>query len=184
MRLFVAIDLPDALTEAVAAAQEPFRDAPGVNPVDPSGAHLTLKFLGDVAGGRVAALEDAIEDAVDAAGVGPFDATVGGYGVFPSTEYISVVWTGFREGGPEATRLHEAIERETTALGFDPEDHEFTPHVTLARVNDGRSKELLQRTVREGDPDVGRFRVESVRLKESTLTPEGPEYATVTRFAL
>jgi len=37
---------------------------------------------------------------------------------------------------------------ETTALGVDPENHAFTPHVTLARMNDARGKELVQEAVR------------------------------------
>jgi 2'-5' RNA ligase len=109
---------------------------------------------------------------------------VGDFGVFPSPDYISVVWAGVREGGPELTRLHEAVERETTALGFDPADHAFTPHVTLARMDDARGKEAVQRVVREADPTVGGYDVTEVRLTESRLTDDGPVYETVARFPL
>jgi 2'-5' RNA ligase len=84
-----------------------------------------------------------------------------------------------REGGEPLTRLHEAVEERTVALGFDPEDHDFTPHVTLARMDHAGGKELVQRLVRERDPDAGRLRVEALRLTESTLTDDGPEYSTV-----
>ena len=77
------------------------------------------------------------------------------------------------------TRLVEALERETVALGFDEADHAFTPHVTLARMDDARGTDPVRRVVREADPDLGGFRVEEVRLTESTLTGEGPEYGTV-----
>ena len=184
MRLFVSIDLPDALAEGVADAQALVEDAEGLRLTDPEQAHVTLKFLGDVEDGRLDAVEDAVETAVDDAGVGPFGATVGGLGAFPSPDYISVVWVGVREGGAEMTRLAETIERETTAIGFDAEDHEFTPHVTVARMDDARGKDLVQRVLREEDPTVGSFEVEEVRLKESTLTSEGPEYDTVERFRL
>jgi 2'-5' RNA ligase len=184
MRLFVSIDLPESLAAAVADVQEAFADAEGLRFTDPEQAHVTLKFLGDVAEDRLPAVEAAIEAAVTDAGVDPFEAEVGGLGVFPSLEYISVVWVGVDEGGAEMTRLAEAIERETTAIGFDPEDHEFTPHATIARMDDARGKALVQRIVREDAPTVGSFRVEDVRLKESTLTPDGPEYATAARFPL
>ncbi|MFB6131351.1 MAG: RNA 2',3'-cyclic phosphodiesterase [Salinigranum sp.] len=184
MRLFVSIDLPESLAGDVADVQGLFRDAEGLRFTDPGQAHVTLKFLGDVDPDRRSAVEDALETAVDEAGVDPFEATVGGLGVFPSLEYISVVWVGVREGTAETTRLQEAAERETTALGFDPESHDFTPHATLARMDDARGKELVQRVVRERDPTVGSFTVEEVRLKESTLTPEGPRYDTVARFPL
>ncbi|WP_101295106.1 RNA 2',3'-cyclic phosphodiesterase [Halegenticoccus soli] len=184
MRLFVSIDLPDSLSAAIADVQDRLRDAEGLRFVDPDQAHVTLKFLGETPEDRVSAVEDAIETAVDDAGVDPFEATLAGLGVFPSLDYISVVWAGVGDGAPEMTRLHEAVERETTALGFEPEDHEFTPHVTLARMNDARGKDLVRRTVEGHDASLGSFRVDQIRLKESTLTPDGPEYSTVSRFGL
>ncbi|NLV01152.1 RNA 2',3'-cyclic phosphodiesterase [Haloferax volcanii] len=184
MRCFLAVDLPDSLAAAVAAVQDRLSDADGLRFTDPESAHVTLKFLGEVAPDRVGAVEDAVESAVDAAGVGPFDASVDGLGVFPSLDYIRVVWLGVDDGGAELTRLHEAIERETTALGFDPEDHEFTPHVTLARMDDARGKDLVRRVVGGESPTVGSFRVREVRLKKSDLGPDGPEYETVARVSL
>ncbi len=183
-RLFLSIDLPDSLADDVAAVQEHLRDAAGLRFTDPEQVHVTLKFLGDTDRSRVSAVEEAVETAVDDADVGPFEAEIGGLGVFPSLDYISVVWAGVRRGDAEMTRLHEAIERETTTLGFDAEAHEFTPHATVARMDDARGKDLVQRVVREEDPTVGSFRVSEARLKESTLTDAGPEYETVTRFSL
>lgn len=193
MRLFFAVDLPESLAADVEGTQDRLRDAAGLRFTDPEQAHLTLKFLGDTDPGGVDELRTAAREALSNATVErpdgvepvrPFEAEVGGLGVFPSLEYIQVVWAGFREGQTELTALHEALEAETTALGFDPEDHEFTPHVTLARMDDARGKELVQEAVRETDPTIGRFRVEEIRLKESTLTPDGPEYETVDSFDL
>lgn len=184
MRLFISIDLPDALSAAVADLQERFRGAEGLRFVDPEQVHVTLKFLGDTSEGRLDAVQEAVETAIDDAGVGPFEATLGGLGVFPNTEYISVIWVGVRRGTDEMTRLHEAIERETTALGFEAEAHDFTPHLTIARMDDARGKQHVQDVVRTDDPTLGEFRVERVQLKESTLTSDGPEYSTVMRFGL
>lgn len=182
MRAFVSVDL-DGLAEAVDRVQEPFR-RPGLTPVDPEQTHVTVKFLGEVSEERLDALVEALSGAVDDADVAPFTARFGGYGVFPSIDYVSVVWLGVREGGDELARLHEAVEARTTDLGFDPETHEFTPHVTLARMNDARSKEAVREAVTERDPEVGSLRVEELRLTESTLTSDGPEYETVERFPL
>jgi 2'-5' RNA ligase len=182
-RLFVSVDL-DGLGEAVAAVQDRFEGASGLNFVDPEGAHVTLKFLGDTDPDRIPALADELAAAVDEAGVDPFEVEFGGLGVFPSLEYISVVWAGTRTGGEKLARLHETIEDRTVAMGFDPEDHAFTPHVTLARMEHAGGKELVQETVREADPTVGTLDVAEVRLTESVLGPDGPEYATVERFPL
>jgi 2'-5' RNA ligase len=182
MRAFVSIDL-DGLADAVARVQEPFR-RPGLNPVDPEQAHVTVKFLGAVDDAELDAVREAVSAAVADADVAPFTVRFGGYGVFPSLDYVSVVWLGVREGGEQLTRLHEAVEARTTDLGVEPERHEFTPHVTLARMNDARSKAEVREAVTERDPDAGTLDVTELRLTESTLTSDGPEYETVERFPL
>lgn len=184
MRLFVSVDLPDALADGVAAVQDELRDASGLAFTDPTQAHVTVKFLGDTDPARLDVLEAALEEAVDAAGVDPFEATVGGLGAFPSEEYIRVVWIGFETGGEPLSRLHEAVENRTVALGFDPEDHDFTPHVTVARMEHAGGKELVQQVLREQSPTVGSMAVDELRLTESELAPDGPEYTTVSRFPL
>ncbi|WP_050031721.1 RNA 2',3'-cyclic phosphodiesterase [Halorubrum halophilum] len=196
MRAFFAVDLSDDLVDSVADAQAAFGNPAGLTLVDPEQAHVTLKFLGEIGAGddrgeaaddTAPALADVIaagERAVESAGVGPFECGVEGFGVFPSLDYISVVWAGVDAGSAELTALHEALEAETTALGVDPADHDFTPHVTLARMDDARGKKLVQEVVRERDPEIGRFEVDEVRLVQSTLTSDGPVYETVTSFGL
>ncbi len=90
-RLFVSVDL-DGLGDAVAAVQDRFDGVSGLRLTDPGQAHVTLKFLGDTAPDRVADVVAALEAAVDDSGVEPFEADIGGLGVFPSLSYISVVW--------------------------------------------------------------------------------------------
>jgi 2'-5' RNA ligase len=184
MRLFVSVDLPDDLASAVADVQSLFVDAAGVDPTDPAQTHVTLKFLGETSDHRLDDLEAAIETAVAAADVAPFDVEYGDLGVFPSLDYISVIWIGVRDGAAELAALHDAIERETTALGYDPEDHDFTPHATIARVRHAGGKDHVQSVVTENAPTVGRARVDEVRLTESVLTDDGPRYETVRAFDL
>ncbi len=185
MRLFVSIDLPDGLREGVEGVQEEFRDASGLTFTNPAQAHLTLSFLGDVDEDRVPDIEDALESAVeDDVDFGPFDAEIGGLGVFPSLDYISVVWVGVEDGGTEMTLLHDAVESRLYDLGFSPDDNEFVPHITVARMQHAGGKELVQRNVRELDPTVGRMEVSEIRLTESELTADGPAYSTLAAFPL
>ena len=183
MRLFVSVDLPEDLAAGIERVQARFEDASGLDPVDPTRAHVTLKFLGEVDAERLPDVEDALDRAVESVDVAPFDATVAGLGVFPSLSYISVVWVGVEDDG-QLTRLHDAVEREFVERGFDPEDHDFTPHVTVGRVRHAGGKEVIQRVVEEDSPTVGTMRVGSVALTESTLTDEGPAYRTVRRVPL
>lgn len=180
----MSVDLPDDLADAVAEAQEPLRDASGLSFTDPRQAHVTLKFLGETPRSRVGRIKSAIRDAVEAAAVEPFEVTYGGLGAFPSEDYIRVVWLGVREGGEEMSRLQAEIESRLVDLGLDPEDHDFTPHVTLARMEHAGGKALVQSVLGEADPTAGTTTVEEVRLTESELGPDGPVYSTVERFPL
>ncbi|WP_324759814.1 RNA 2',3'-cyclic phosphodiesterase [Haloarcula montana] len=184
-RLFVSVDL-DGLGDAVRAVQQRFEGAGGLRFTDPEQAHVTLKFLGDTEPDRIGEIVQELESAVDDASVPPFEARFGGLGVFPSMEYISVVWFGVREGhgAAELTTLHETIEDRTVAMGFDPEDHDFTPHVTLARMDHAGGKERVQAVVGSADPDVGTLSVDEIRLTESVLGPDGPTYRTVESIPL
>ncbi len=184
MRLFVSVDLPDRLAEAVRAVQSTFADASGLSFTDPAQAHVTLKFLGEVNPDRLDAVADMVAAGVRDAGVEPFEVSVEGLGVFPSLEYISVLWVGVEAGSTPLTRLHEALEERAVAAGFDPAAHAFTPHVTIARMEHAGGKQLVQQQVRTRTPELGRFRAESVALTESELTPEGPEYSTITSVSL
>lgn len=184
MRAFFAVDLPDELADGIEAIQNDLRGAAGLRFTEPDQAHVTLTFLGDVPDDELDDVIAAGEAAVAAADTGHFTVTVGGLGVFPSLEYISVVWAGIEEGATELTNLHEELERRTTELGYDPENHEFTPHVTVARMDDARGKELVADLVRNRHPEVGRFEATELQLTESTLTDDGPVYDTVASFAL
>lgn len=183
MRVFVSVDLPPDLTASVKAVQDRFADASGLNFTDPSQAHITLKFLGEVPPEDIEDIEAALTAAVREVEVPPFEAIFRGLGAFPSTEYIRVVWLGVADGTDEFMALHEAIERRFTDMGFPPEEHSFTPHVTLARMEHAGGKDLVQRGL-EDDPVVGSMQVTDVCLTESTLTPDGPEYSTLIRVPL
>jgi 2'-5' RNA ligase len=181
-RLFISIDFD--MEDAIRDAQTPFFDLDGIRLVDPSQVHVTLKFLGEMDGDRVDTVDEALRESVAAADVPSFNANVGGYGVFPSHDYISVIWIGVRDGGMEMHRLHDAIESQMVELGFDPADHEFTPHATIARMDHAEEKSHVQNVLQDRDPDIGSLHVSEVCLTESTLTPDGPEYETVSAIDL
>ena len=88
---------------------------------------------------------------------------------------------GTESQGPESPNDHD---KNGVILGVDLNLRLLTPHVTLARMDNAAAKEDVQHAIRERDPDVGRLAVEELRLTESTLTADGPEYRAVERFGL
>ena len=176
MRLFVAVNLPPELRDAVHTAAAPLRAAGlPVRWVDPDGIHLTLKFLGEVADARRDDVVGALERAC--AGARAFPLAVGGFGAFPSAERARVVWVGC-EPAPPLELLQHGVEHAFAELGFPVEGRPFRPHCTLGRARSdarGGVRGLGDRLAALAFADT--FTVTAVDLMESTLTPHGARYA-------
>jgi 2'-5' RNA ligase len=179
LRVFIAIDIEDPLVvsrlerlkEAVVATGVPMK------PVETENLHLTLRFIGEVPRGLV---EEIKREVLARLVFEPFDMELVGLGAFPSPARPRVVWVGVRGGAEELRRLRGEIEAGLRRLGVRPEQQEFHPHVTLARIKGSRNIQALVKLLAEmSDYEVGRVRVTSVRLKKSTLTRSGPIYETL-----
>lgn len=177
MRLFLAVNLPPDLRDALWSTAEPLRahDYP-VRWVVPEGLHITVKFLGHVDPDRAAGVRDRLDRAVT--GAKPFPLLLSGFGAFPSPRRPRVVWVGCA-AAPPLELLQDRIEREMEALGFPVEGRVFHPHVTLGRVRRGASTKSLDGMEErlERVSFMGEFTVQSVDLMESTLHPSGARYA-------
>lgn len=147
--------------------------------VDPGQAHFTIKFLGDTNEEQIPVLEEILDDA--AREVEPFTVRLQDTGVFPDRDYISVVWIGADDGSSDLGRLFRLVEEEVVTRGLaERESHDFTPHVTIARMKSGRGKTEVHKFLDETEGvNVGEFRVRGLRLKESVLHSDGPEYTTL-----
>lgn len=182
MRCFIAIELPDPVHEALEAVKSRLRAA-GVKAswVRPGNVHLTLRFLGEIDESQAARIAVTLEEDYEASR--PFRLRVEGLGAFPNPRRPSVVWAGcgpLDSGLAEAQRKAEAAAR---AIGLDPEQKAFRPHLTLGRIRDRRAAgPVAEALVHERDFDGGEFEVSGVALFESRLSPAGAEYTRLKEF--
>jgi 2'-5' RNA ligase len=182
MRTFIAIDLPGAVLDALGALSGRLRAA-GVRAswTKPENVHLTLRFLGEIDEAAAGQLGDLLAERC--ADTKPFSLEVRGTGAFPNSRRPSVLWAGVGpvEGGLNA--LWEAAENASRAIGSPPENREFSPHLTLARIKDSREAgPLMELFEKERDFYAGEFTVSSVSLFSSRLTPRGPVYTRLREF--
>ena len=186
VRCFIAIDLTSDVRAAIARAQTRVRTAAAhadVRWVDPAQFHLTLKFLGAVPDGRVAAVSAAVEAAV--ADTSPVGLVAAGLGGFPSLKSARVLWAGITAGVPELAELAAAIDRALTPLGFPPEGRPFRGHLTIGRVRSPRGGRVLAAAVEAaGASAFGSWTASEVVLYESRLKPTGAVYTPVSRHPL
>lgn len=177
MRLFLAVNLPQAVRQQLWDTTTPLREAGyPVRWVGSDGLHVTLKFLGEVDEQREADIVAGVERAVGDARAFPMVMT--GFGVFPSPKRPRVVWAGC-EANPPLELIQHAIEREMDGLGFPIEGRAFRPHVTLGRARRDAAPRALHPLVAdlaalEHNAEVS---VRSVDLMRSMLSPRGARYA-------
>ncbi|MDP2846457.1 MAG: RNA 2',3'-cyclic phosphodiesterase [Candidatus Methanoperedens sp.] len=176
IRTFIAVELPERFVSEILRI-ESMLDTPGIKLVEPKQVHITLKFLGDISEDKV----EPIASALSQVNCKPFEARIKGVGVFPKPAYIKVIWLG-AEGNFEA--LHSEVERMLAPFKFE-KDHQFSPHATLARVKMLKEKAaLLEKIKKLENVDLGAMNVESLTLKKSTLTLQGPIYETLKEIKL
>jgi 2'-5' RNA ligase len=180
LRAFFAADLAPLARERVAAAQEALRaHAPErVRWVEPSKLHLTLKFLGEVAGERVPKLAAAA--AARLAGRGGFEVALGGFGAFPNTRSAQVIWVGVRQGASELARLARRLDAAAAKIGVARERRPYQPHLTLGRLREPESVPLERAPAVEIPP----FRVDEVVLYESRPDAGGSRYVALAHLPL
>ena len=180
MRLFTAIDI-GRLDTLVAAEKELEQTGANLKLVDPDIVHCTLKFLGEVEKQRINCITKAMTLSI--AEAKPFTLSIKGMGVFPSLEYMKVIWVGL-EAEPIIS-IAEHLDQNLTQCGFKKEKRAFAPHATLARVKGAQGKNRLKEVVQQyKDTYFGEIIVSNICLKKSELLPGGPIYTTLNKIPL
>ena len=101
-------------------------------------------------------------------------------GCFPHPSRPRVLWVGLADPSQALAHLNERLTVALLPLGFPPEEHPFRPHLTLARVQNGRrSNQLLPMLQAYQDRCFGEFAVTQLHLLQSELQREGAHYTIV-----
>src|SRR5579863_842019 len=91
MRLFVALDINDAIRTRIARFLDGVRGfAPDARWVRPESLHVTLKFIGEQSDAQV----EEIRRALTAIEADSFEMNFRGYGFFPTARAPRVFWIG------------------------------------------------------------------------------------------
>lgn len=150
--------------------------------VDPAGIHITLAFLGDTAQERINILDRMLRERC--AGFGDFDFVLSGAGVFGSRSDPRVVWVGVSRD----ERLHclyDVIFEGLRESGYEVEDRQFRPHLTLGRVKSVSDPERLRSVIRKYEGhEFQKVMVREVILFESILQKTGPLYIPIGKYPL
>lgn len=183
VRTFIAILISPQARQALENCIQRLSDlAPaGVRWVDPSGIHLTLRFLGNI---PTTTVDQVLAAQAAAAGTfPPFSVQLSQLGMFPNQRRPRVLWAGVTGELEALQMLHRAVEGQLERIGYSPEKRPFAPHLTLGRVRERVSNADRTRiadavssvTLDNTDP----WLVEESHLIRSTLSPQGAIYTSI-----
>lgn len=183
-RLFVALDLPQDVREAIVRWQRVELTDEALRVVGPQNLHVTLAFLGYLPEKAIASLVEVLEEAARPA---PRIELAPEPVAKPPRRPRLFALDAVSEG---AVELQAELERELVARRlYEPEKRPFWSHLTVARVRP--EKRGSKRPARVGKAPGGLperlcepFFAVRLTLYRSTLRPQGAEYAPLAQIAL
>ena len=180
MRLFVAVDVSDDTRAQLANVREQLestlartRKPPRITWVKPENAHVTMRFIGEVAEDTAAAIRTALNGDFTCP---EFEVRWSTAGAFPGGRSPRVVWIGATAGAEELSQLAQAVNDRLTAVIGPGESRPFKAHLTVGRVKDpgaGVDWPQMLSAVRAGTTTS---LVDHVTLYLSRTSPKGPTY--------
>jgi RNA 2',3'-cyclic 3'-phosphodiesterase len=191
MRLFIALDIPDEIRQAIATYVDDLRRvAPDAKWVRPESYHITLKFIGE----WKRDVREVIES-LQKVEAPPFSVAIRNCGFFPNPRAPRVFWVGI-EADATLPALAAKVDGACSEIGIESENREFSPHLTLARSGSGSPrpkkhekmapsmKRLADRIAGISAPDFGTIHATEFYLYESKLSPSGAKYTKLKSFPL
>lgn len=166
-RAFTAIDIPADIAQKLSETQDNIDVG---DPVKPEKMHITLEFFKNLQMEQAERIEKGLEKLE----INPFEVEVKGLGVFPSKQYIRVIWAGI-----ESENIEKTYQQTSDITPKSDNDHEFLPHVTISRVKDVRrrdKKKIHQALDDHQDTSFGCFKVEELKLYQSHLEASRSRY--------
>jgi RNA 2',3'-cyclic 3'-phosphodiesterase len=169
-RAFIALELSNDIKDQLAIAQQTLRGCKArLTFVVPELIHITVKFLGEVDDKKLQEVMDALAKVSFA----PYPITTGNVTV-NNKNRPHTVWCTIKDMD-ESERLFVLIEDALAPLGFACETRRFTPHATIARVKSS-DPSLFTALNTLNATSYGSCRICGLKLKKSTLLPQGPVY--------
>jgi 2'-5' RNA ligase len=167
LRLFAALDIPDAQAERLCAIM---RGVGGAKWRPRENLHLTLRFFDEVAEPVADDLDAELEQIAQA--TAPFDIQLKGAGFFGKEE-PHALWIGVAENDA-VTKLAAHCERAARRAKLPPEPRKFAPHVTIAYLQHAALDRVIAFEQRYALFETRPWRVESFQLYSSHVRRNAP----------
>jgi len=175
LRCFIAIELPEGLKKTIDMYVERLKAAGAdVKWIPSKNLHFTLKFLGSTPEKLIPDINKRLTKIAEMHH--SFTIQIVGAGVFPNIKHPRVVWLGIQDS-EDIIKLQCGIDKSMAEFGFEREDREFKPHLTIGRIRSLKNVDMLIKELATlKDVDFGKIEVKNIVIMKSELKPSGAEY--------
>jgi 2'-5' RNA ligase len=176
LRLFIALELPEAARSALVAFRDEAADPDVWRPVKDEALHLTLAFLGRRPAGDVAIVSSVLHEAAEGA-----PRLVLRDALLLPPRRARVLCASLEDLDGTLAALQARVSEGLAAAGvYTPEKRPYRAHATVARL---RPRARAPRTI-EAAPEPLEFAGGPLTLFESRLHPHGARYEPLVRVNL
>lgn len=188
-RIFIAINLPEEVKQELFSYSEKWPELPAKYTAKDN-LHITLEFLGDLTDVEIGDVCRITSEVAEKHSV--FDITLNKINYGPLHPHTKVSAKNFGVGARKIPRMIWAMGEPSKELAdlkkdleqallesvrFAPELRDFSPHITLARLNSFAFREMEAEEMPEINESINLpFTVESIEVMESILKRGGPQY--------
>jgi len=167
-RIFIAINLPNNIKKQLNLYKDKWQDIPA-KWTNLDNMHITLEFLGDITSEELVEVCMAVKEVASKYKSFSINLNKIIYGP-PQKMPPKIVWVKGEKSDELAELKHDLQEYLLEKVSYRPESREFTPHITLARINEWQFKSIEP----EERPEINEYidfiiPVESIEVMESEL---------------
>ena len=177
-RLFIGIPLDEGVRNHIEGYLKNYPQIPGRH-VPSENWHITLFFIGDVESGernKVTELLDSLKLAE------PFEITIGSVLAFPKISRTKILSIGLEGDFSLLSDLADRIGFACEGLGFQKEDREYTPHITISRLK--RHPENTLALLKSSKAVGLKMKVQRVVLYRSVSAKDHSQYQEIKSWPL
>jgi 2'-5' RNA ligase len=181
MRLFVGLDIPEEVKDKLAGFIGEMRREANLRWSSVANLHITTKFIGEWPAERLDEMKSALATVT---GIAAFPIVIRGLGWYPNPHSPRIFWAAVRADA-SLPDLARATEDAVAALGVEKEKRAYSPHLTVARIDQSPDLSALRRKVASLPSDeFGQFTAREFHLYLSQPGPRGSIYSKLATYPL
>lgn len=175
IRTFIAFDTPLDIKKEILQVQISLKEsAPDVKWEAESKFHVTLKFLGNVEENMLPKILNVIKNSLTECH--QFPVIYQGVGAFPNKKRPRVLWVGCNNPDNHLIEIKNKLDKDLKPYGFEIEDRQFHPHITLGRVKSESGINNLIKKLENVNFEPRQVSINEILAVKSVLKPGGSEY--------